>query len=105
MWSNPHVATGLVTFTEEILNGKLHILCSVITLNFVKFQNIKTKIVYVPIDLYVYNNDSCFPKSSMFARIRCEICSNLTIGTPETLKTCNLFKKRLQQRYFPVKIL
>ena len=28
MWSNPHFPTGLVTFTEEILNGKLQVLCS-----------------------------------------------------------------------------
>ena len=27
MWPNP----DLVTFTEEILNGKLHFLCSVLT--------------------------------------------------------------------------
>ena len=28
MWPNPQFSAGLVTFTEEILNGKLHILCS-----------------------------------------------------------------------------
>ena len=28
MWPNPHFAADLVTFTEEILNGKLHFLCS-----------------------------------------------------------------------------
>ena len=30
MWSNPQFPTDLVTFTEEILNGKLHFLCSAI---------------------------------------------------------------------------
>ena len=30
MWSNPQILADLVTFTEEILNGKLHFLCSVI---------------------------------------------------------------------------
>ena len=30
MWPNLQETTDLVTFTEEILNGKLHILCSVI---------------------------------------------------------------------------
>ena len=30
MWSNPQETAGLVTFTEEILNGKLHFLCSVV---------------------------------------------------------------------------
>ena len=29
MWPNPQETTDLVTFTEEILNGKLHFLCSV----------------------------------------------------------------------------
>ena len=29
MWPNPQFPADLVTFTEEILNGKLHFLCSV----------------------------------------------------------------------------
>ena len=29
MWLNPQETADLVTFTEEILNGKLHFLCSV----------------------------------------------------------------------------
>ena len=28
MWPNPQKTADLVTFTEEILNGKLHFLCS-----------------------------------------------------------------------------
>ena len=28
MWPNPLLPADLVTFTEEILNGKLHFLCS-----------------------------------------------------------------------------
>ena len=28
MWPNPQETAGLVTFTAEILNGKLHFLCS-----------------------------------------------------------------------------
>ena len=31
MWPNPQISAYLVTFTEEILNGKLHVLCSVLT--------------------------------------------------------------------------
>ena len=30
MWPNPQETADLVTFTEEILNGKLHFLCSVL---------------------------------------------------------------------------
>ena len=37
MWPNPQETADLVTFTEEILNGKLHFLCSV---NKNKFMNI-----------------------------------------------------------------
>ena len=29
MWPNPQENADLVTFTEEIVNGKLHFLCSV----------------------------------------------------------------------------
>ena len=29
MWPNSNATADLATFTEEILNGKLHILCSV----------------------------------------------------------------------------
>ena len=28
MWPNPQETADLVTFTEEILSGKLHVLCS-----------------------------------------------------------------------------
>ena len=28
MWPNPQETSDLVTFTEEILNGELHFLCS-----------------------------------------------------------------------------
>ena len=30
MWLNPQFPADLVTFTEDILNGKLYFLCSVI---------------------------------------------------------------------------
>ena len=33
MGTNPQFAADLVTFTEEILDGKLHFLCSVFPLN------------------------------------------------------------------------
>ena len=33
MWLNPHFPADLVTFTEEILNGKLYFLCSAIHLS------------------------------------------------------------------------
>ena len=30
MWLNPQFSADFVTFTEEILNGKLHFLCNVV---------------------------------------------------------------------------
>ena len=33
MWPDPQSPADLVTFTEEILNGKLHFLCSETLLN------------------------------------------------------------------------
>ena len=33
MWPNPEETVDLVTFTEEILNGKFHFLCSAIMLS------------------------------------------------------------------------
>ena len=40
MWPNPQETADLVTFTEEILNGKRHFLCSV------SFETRNIKIVY-----------------------------------------------------------
>ena len=36
MWLNPQETADLVTFTEEILNGKLHFLCK----EFLQNQNV-----------------------------------------------------------------
>ena len=33
MWPNPQFPADLVTFTEEIFNGKLHFSCSVLSSN------------------------------------------------------------------------
>ena len=38
MWPNPQFPGNLVTFTEEILNGKLHFLCSGRSLKSVRFH-------------------------------------------------------------------
>ena len=38
MWPNPQETTDLVTFTEEILNRKLHFLCSETISNFKKLD-------------------------------------------------------------------
>ena len=62
MWPNPQFPADLVTYTEEIHNGKLHFSCSFI--------------LYPPsIYLFKVNNEN--------TRAVCKICSKLTIKTPE----------------------
>ena len=39
MWPNPQETADLVTFTEEIRNGKLHFLCSECSWNSVSYTN------------------------------------------------------------------
>ena len=41
MWLNPQFLADLVTFTEEILNGKLHFLCS-------EYYVISTILLHIP---------------------------------------------------------
>ena len=43
MWPIPQFAAELVTFTEEILNGKLHFLCSEIS----DIIHLRNKILYI----------------------------------------------------------
>ena len=48
MWPNPQKTADLVTFTEDILNGKLHFLCSVIDLvTFTDEMLIEFQFVYI----------------------------------------------------------
>ena len=60
MWRNPQFAADLATFTEEILNGKLHFLRSDIS----NLANI-----------YLLKVDE------QYTKILCKICSKLTIKT------------------------
>ena len=46
MWPNPQSPADLVTFTEKIFNGKLHIFCSV---DFLKFDEVELIICYLNI--------------------------------------------------------
>ena len=40
MWLNPEFPADLVTFTEEIPNGKLHFLCSSVAEVLIRFQSV-----------------------------------------------------------------
>ena len=46
MWPNPQFPANLVTFTEEILNGKFHFLCSASRLTF-SFKNFVQIVNYI----------------------------------------------------------
>ena len=44
MWPHPQETADLVTFTEEVLDGKLHFLCSVVFIQTSKYRsNIESK--------------------------------------------------------------
>ena len=45
MWPNPQFPADLVTFTEEIMNGKLHLLCSVSLSAFKDFDRFLEKVI------------------------------------------------------------
>ena len=45
MWPNPQFPADLVTFTEEIINGKLHWLCSVSLSAFKDFDKFLEKVI------------------------------------------------------------
>ena len=49
MWSNPQEPADLVTFTEEILNGKLHFVCSVISYISLGSCIIHYTVLYIPL--------------------------------------------------------
>ena len=81
MWPNPQLSADLVTFTEEILNGKFRFLRSLhdnIVLKWVeehphiiRYQN-GTDSVFI---FFKFNNGN--------TGMMCEICSKLTINIPE----------------------
>ena len=56
MWPNPQEAADLVTFTEEILNGKLLFLCSDNIINFITRTSF-TKTVYLTKQMFQETKD------------------------------------------------
>ena len=66
MWSNPRFLAGLVTFTEEILNGKLHFLCSDNSIEFLAlFKNMclfKNKDIQNKINALIQSHLKKIPK-------------------------------------------
>ena len=62
MWPNPQETADLVTFTEEILNGILHFLCSEMELHWITFsaasQYFRTGVRYVLSNFYLSPYDT-----------------------------------------------
>ena len=51
MWPNPQETADLVIFTEEILNGKLHFLCSENIKDFIYFGKLNMSLINI---IYVF---------------------------------------------------
>ena len=81
---DPFFFSDFVTFTEEILNGKLHFLCIVIT-----FTKIFILIYVCPSYLQVYYKIEDFPE------VRLEPNRTSTMK----LKPTNYFRNNLHRRY------
>ena len=85
MWTNPQKTAGLVTFTEEIFHGKLHIFCSDKT----KSQNENTTNEYryfiesssVGINrlfVLIYSNQDGNEKSFIYQKVLSKIKTSLS---------------------------
>ena len=64
MWPNPQETVDLVTFTEEILNGKLYFLCSVIRSE-VYSESYQTSETRLFVEIVTGYKLTIFAKSSM----------------------------------------
>ena len=99
MWSNPQETSDLVTFTEEILNGKLHF-CTV-SIIICRTQNMKwtsSPFLLLPLSL----------QKQPFTDVLRNRCSQPVLESlfnkVSDLKAFKFIKKRLQHKCFPVNI-
>ena len=79
MWPNPQFSGDLVTFTEKILNGKLHFLCS----HRDYYQSSKIMIEYVHLDENVpdvFTKPHRKPLSQKFKKYLFSLRSNIKRG-------------------------
>ena len=63
MWPNPQETADLVTFTKEILNGKIHFLCNEINPSLVTFLLVMALTVNFKLDLD-FTYFACFVRKS-----------------------------------------
>ena len=76
MWPNPQETADLVTFTEQILNGKLHFLCSE---NLFMFNEAKIKNTMPQADILKRNLNNTSTWSISGHHINCPIFLSLEI--------------------------
>ena len=56
MWPNPQETADLVTFNDEILNGKLHFLCRVCRINPHNIMNKNVSLYFLQQNIYTISS-------------------------------------------------
>ena len=83
MWPNPQETTHLVTFTEAILNEKLHFFHSVSIMPFLQSTILQNKFTLIIIIVIIINSRSFIVQNT-------ESSSNFCCG--DLAETCNFYK-------------
>ena len=95
MWPNPQFSADFVTFTEEILNGKLHFLCSVM-IKALYIQVLKSFPIIVNSTNFRSNRPEVFSKKGVlknFAKSQENTCARVSFLIKLLFQGCNLIKK------------
>ena len=87
MWPNPQFSTDLVIFTEEILNGKLHFLCSVCFLK--NFGWNRNSYYYKSMESILMNSNVLKNKFFWFERSNWKLTAFLIHWFFEKICTCH----------------
>ena len=103
MWSNPQFPANLVTFTEEILNGKLHFLCSVCTI-FKAWSAICTSVVCEFIsEQYRSSQPECSVRKVLLESPQSSqknTCARVSFLIKLQVSACNFLKKETLAQVF-----
>ena len=95
MWPNPQFSADFVTFTEEILNGKLHFLCSVM-IKALYIQVLKSFPIILNSTNFRSNRPEVFSKKGVlknFAKSQENTCARVSFLIKLLFQGCNLIKK------------
>ena len=108
MWPNPLFLADLVTFTEEILNEKLHFLCS--AKNLKKTKNLDTAKASQESDILI---KILMANYEFFAQYFCEdtnycICHSISLSSLKSADVTPVYNKNSKtskENYRPISIL